>query len=158
MEERLYEHSNAHHIYNMSSYVMKGGSQGAVEVVIFDNGQVLLILTVVFVELRVLVLALLTTLRLVLVTKSLLICTEQQSFLICTEQSLCSILHQFTLGGGRRVPRRVFVCDPRGVGVRYLLCGLEPVSGTSEPSFPKAGCCKSDFSRYTPRKAEVRGR
>ena len=27
-----------------------------------------------------------------------------------------------------------------------------------EPSFPKAGCCKSDFSRYTPRKAEVRGR
>jgi len=109
MEERLYEHSNAHHIYNMSSYVMKGGLQGAVEVVMFDNGQVLLILAVVFVELRVLVLALLTTLRLALVTKSLLICTEQQSFLICTEQSLCSILHQFTLGGGRRVPRRVCV-------------------------------------------------
>jgi len=94
----------------MSSYVMKGGSQGAVEVVMFDNGQVLLILAVVFVELRALVLALLTTLRLVLVTKSLL---------ICTEQSLCSILHQFTLGGGRRVPRRVCVWESECV----IVCG-----------------------------------
>jgi len=79
MKEKLYEYSDAHHIYSMSSDVMKGGSQGAVEVVMFDNGQVLLILAVVFVELRVLVLALLTTLLLVLATQSLLICSEQQS-------------------------------------------------------------------------------
>jgi len=68
MNMKLYEYGNLHHVYNMSSDVMKGGAQGALEVVMFDNGQVLLILAVVFVELLVLVLALITTLLLVLTT------------------------------------------------------------------------------------------
>lgn len=52
----------------MSSDVMKGGAQGVLEVVMFDNGQVFLILAVVFVGLPVLVLALITTPLLVLAT------------------------------------------------------------------------------------------